>query len=170
MVSNMGLNLLDWTGRQLRADERGAIPEELAPILERLQISDEQGWMQLIGQFSRLFRLAAGRPQSLQREREQRGCLAGPRMVGRESVPVKSPNGLQAVAFRICRRLTCLQVLAREPRASGTRTASAQSTPSEFASNFSSKPKTRMPPNRSALVGAFLAAGHDSSSMTTGPD
>jgi hypothetical protein len=68
------LNLLDWTGRQLRADKRGAIPQDLAPILERLQIGGEAGWMQLMGQFSRMFRRAAGRPQSLQQEREQRGC------------------------------------------------------------------------------------------------
>ena len=68
------LNLLDWTGRQLRTDKRGAIPEELSPILERLQIGGELGWLQLMGQFSRLFRRAAGRPHSLQREREQRGC------------------------------------------------------------------------------------------------
>ena len=31
-------------------------------------------WLQLMGQFSRLFRRAAGRPQSRQREREERGC------------------------------------------------------------------------------------------------
>ena len=31
-------------------------------------------WLQLMGQFSRMFRRAAGRPQSLQREREARGC------------------------------------------------------------------------------------------------
>ncbi len=68
------LNLLDWTGRQLRADKRGAIPQELAPILDRLHIGGEEGWLQLMGRFSRLFRRAAGRPQSLQREREQRGC------------------------------------------------------------------------------------------------
>jgi len=67
------LNLLDWTGRQFRADKRGAIPHDLAPILERLHIGGE-GWMQLMGQFSRLFRRAAGTPQSMQREREQRGC------------------------------------------------------------------------------------------------
>ncbi len=67
------LNLLDWTGRQLRADKRGAIPPDLAPILERLHIGDE-GWMQLMARFSRLFRRAAGRPHSLQKEREQRGC------------------------------------------------------------------------------------------------
>jgi len=67
------LNLLDWTGRQLREDKRGAIPQDLAPILERLHIGGE-ACMQLMGQFRRLFRRAAGRPQSLQRESEQRGC------------------------------------------------------------------------------------------------
>jgi len=66
------LGLLDWTGRQLREDKRGAIPSDLAPILERLSISGE-GWMQLMGQFRRMFRRAAGRPHSMQREREQRG-------------------------------------------------------------------------------------------------
>jgi hypothetical protein len=68
------LELLDWTGRQLRADQRGAIPADLAPILERLHIGGEESWMQLMGRFSRLFRRAAGTPQSLHREREQRGC------------------------------------------------------------------------------------------------
>jgi hypothetical protein len=34
------LKLLDWTGRQLRADKSGLIPSDLAPILERLKISD----------------------------------------------------------------------------------------------------------------------------------
>ncbi len=29
------LSLLDWTGRQLREGKRGAIPQDLAPILER---------------------------------------------------------------------------------------------------------------------------------------
>jgi hypothetical protein len=67
------LKLLDWTGRQLRADKRGAIPPDLAPILERLHIGDE-GWMQLMARFSRLFRRAAGRPHSMQKEQEQHGC------------------------------------------------------------------------------------------------
>ena len=31
--------LLDWTGRQVRADKRGAIQSCLAPILECLQIN-----------------------------------------------------------------------------------------------------------------------------------
>jgi putative transposase len=30
--------LLDWTGRELRAEKRGAIPENLAPIMERLAL------------------------------------------------------------------------------------------------------------------------------------
>jgi putative transposase len=30
--------LLDWTGRELHRDKRGAIPENLAPILDRLGI------------------------------------------------------------------------------------------------------------------------------------
>ncbi len=68
------LDLLDWTGRQLRADKRGAIPAGLAPMLERLHIGGEEGWMELMARFSRLFRRAAGTPQSLQRERERRGC------------------------------------------------------------------------------------------------
>jgi hypothetical protein len=67
------LNLLDWTGRQIRADKRGAIPADLAPILERLRV-DSDGWLKLMGRFSRLFRRAAGRPQSMQIEREARGC------------------------------------------------------------------------------------------------
>jgi hypothetical protein len=30
--------LLDWTGRELRRDKRGAIPDDLAPILDRLGV------------------------------------------------------------------------------------------------------------------------------------
>jgi len=72
------LSLLDWTGRQFREGKRGAIPSDLAPILERLQIGGEPGWLELMGPFSRLFRRAAGcfdaGPQSLAREGAQRGC------------------------------------------------------------------------------------------------
>jgi hypothetical protein len=34
------VTLLDWTGRELRADKRGAIPDHLAPIMERLVSGD----------------------------------------------------------------------------------------------------------------------------------
>ena len=35
------LTLLEWTGRQLRAGKRGAIPGQIAPILERLGVIGE---------------------------------------------------------------------------------------------------------------------------------
>jgi hypothetical protein len=35
------LRLLDWTGRQLRRDKRGAIPSHVTPILHRLKITDD---------------------------------------------------------------------------------------------------------------------------------
>jgi hypothetical protein len=58
------LELLDWTGRQVRADKRGAIPLHLAPILERLGINGD-AWVDTIDQFGRLFRRAAGRVASM---------------------------------------------------------------------------------------------------------
>jgi len=65
------LRLVDWTGRQIRRDKKGAIPADVAPILDRLQISGES-WLELIGEFGRLFRRAAGRPESLKRHAEKR--------------------------------------------------------------------------------------------------
>ncbi len=66
------LELLDWTGRQLRSDKRGSIPSHLAPILERLGIG-AQGWCDLVSKFGRLFNRAAGNPVSLSREATRRG-------------------------------------------------------------------------------------------------
>ena len=66
------LELLDWTGRQVRQDKRGAIPSELSPILERLQI-DGDGWLKLVKGFRGMFRRAAGRPASLQRHADKWG-------------------------------------------------------------------------------------------------
>jgi hypothetical protein len=54
-------------GRQLRQDKRGAIPNELAPILDRLHVTGE-GWLRLVEHFSRLVRRAAGRPTFLSRD------------------------------------------------------------------------------------------------------
>ena len=67
------LQLLDWTGRQVRSDKRGAIPADLAPILERLQVSTNC-WVDLVSGFGRWFRRAVGRPPSMEEERERRGC------------------------------------------------------------------------------------------------
>ena len=66
------LALLDWTGRALHKRKRGAIPSELAPILVRLGI-DTNGWCDLVRNFGRLFRRAAGTPKSLAKESTRRG-------------------------------------------------------------------------------------------------
>ena len=44
------LELLDWTGRQVREGKRGAIPSSLAPILERLQL-DASKWVDAVESF-----------------------------------------------------------------------------------------------------------------------
>ena len=36
------LRLVDWTGRHLRDDKAGAIPADLAPVLERLELDVEK--------------------------------------------------------------------------------------------------------------------------------
>jgi hypothetical protein len=54
------LQLLDWAGREVREGKRGAIPEELAPILERLGI--ESGEVsETVREFPRRFPRFAGR-------------------------------------------------------------------------------------------------------------
>jgi hypothetical protein len=66
------LQLLDWTGRQLRRDKSGAIPARLAPILERLHVSAEH-WSDTVPQFGRWFHRAVGSAASLRRFAERRG-------------------------------------------------------------------------------------------------
>jgi hypothetical protein len=56
--------LLDWTGRELRADKRGSIPDHLAPIMDRLGLN-RSNWVETVRGFGRLFKQAAGRPSSL---------------------------------------------------------------------------------------------------------
>ena len=59
------LQLLDWTGRQLRTDKRGSIPKGLDPMLERLQCSAET-WLDLVKNFRKRFRVEIGLPAALQ--------------------------------------------------------------------------------------------------------
>jgi hypothetical protein len=61
------LELLDWTGRQLRLDKVGAIPEHLASILRRIGL-DATGWCDVVAKFGRIFKPAAGTPENLARE------------------------------------------------------------------------------------------------------
>jgi hypothetical protein len=58
------LQLLDWTGRQLRRDKAGVISDDLQPIMERLDCTVES-WLDLVGNFRRRFRMEAGRPEAL---------------------------------------------------------------------------------------------------------
>ena len=66
------LQLVDWTGRQFKADRAGAIPERLAPILSRIGL-DAPSWSELIRQFGTKFKRAVGSQSNLQREAKRRG-------------------------------------------------------------------------------------------------
>ena len=55
------LNLLDWAGREVRGDKRGAIPAHLAPILDRLGITRDE-FVETVKDFPRRFRRFAGSP------------------------------------------------------------------------------------------------------------
>ena len=57
--------LLDWTGPGLRADKRGAIPDYLAPIAERLGLN-RSNWVETVRGFARLFKQAAVPSSSLE--------------------------------------------------------------------------------------------------------
>jgi len=66
------LQLLDWTGRQVKGNQQGSIPRHLAPILDRLQtVSD--GWSEMVSNLGRWFGTAAGRMESLTAEADRRG-------------------------------------------------------------------------------------------------
>ena len=60
------LDLVDWTGRQLRKELTGRIPGDLEPILERLKI-DGDNWVGAVKTYGSMFYLAAGRVESLRR-------------------------------------------------------------------------------------------------------
>jgi hypothetical protein len=64
MTLDQYLQLLDWTGRQLRLDKPGRIPEQLSTILTRLDCSVES-WLDLVGNFRRRFATEAGRAETL---------------------------------------------------------------------------------------------------------
>ena len=58
------LALVDWTGRQVRQDKRGAIPADLKPILQRLSL-DPDLWVECVRKFGRWFHRAVGTSASL---------------------------------------------------------------------------------------------------------
>ena len=58
------LDLVDWTGRQIRDDKLGAIDDELPNILQRLEI-DEDDWLYMTQNFERRFKSLVGAMNSL---------------------------------------------------------------------------------------------------------
>jgi REP element-mobilizing transposase RayT len=51
--------LLDWTGRAIRDDKKVSIPEDLAPIMERLQLNPN-GWLKSVKHYDRHYFIAIG--------------------------------------------------------------------------------------------------------------
>ena len=78
MTTGEYLSLIDWTGRQVRADKPGAIPEHLAPILDRLAINQNR-WVRTVDSYGSLFHRVAGRVESITAAARQAGkrWLAG---------------------------------------------------------------------------------------------
>jgi hypothetical protein len=72
MSEEQYLSLLDWTGRQLRPDKRGAIPADLAPILQRLGLSASK-LPGVVSGFAKQFHSAVGRVDSLTQFASQLG-------------------------------------------------------------------------------------------------
>ena len=66
------LELVDWTGRQLRDDKRGAISAALPPILQRLGINPDS-WLSLTQQFESHFSTFAGRADDIRQACQSRG-------------------------------------------------------------------------------------------------
>ena len=46
--------LIDWTGRTIKHNKRGAIPANILPILERLQVNESE-WVNTVNHFGRRF-------------------------------------------------------------------------------------------------------------------
>ena len=63
MTSAEYLKLLDWTARE-HAGRRGKTPNYVAPLFERLEIS-ESTWLKLAQNFGRLFSVVAGHPHTV---------------------------------------------------------------------------------------------------------
>ena len=67
------LQLLDWTGRQLRRDGKlGAIPTKLKPVFDRVGMSAEI-WVDCVRRFGKWHASGVGKPSSLKRHSERTG-------------------------------------------------------------------------------------------------
>jgi len=69
------LELLEWTGRQVKAGKVGRLPADEPPILQQLGVKGE-GWLKLVASFHTKrggLRRAIGRPAALEAEAAKRG-------------------------------------------------------------------------------------------------
>jgi REP element-mobilizing transposase RayT len=66
------LELVDWTGRVIREDKRGAVPANMPPLLERLAI-DAQHWMYLSKHFESPFKHLVGTARTVRNACEELG-------------------------------------------------------------------------------------------------
>ena len=66
------LALLDWTARPMRTYKRGAMPDNLEPIMERMGVSAEL-WVECVMHFRKWFRSSVGRPKSMSTHTDSRG-------------------------------------------------------------------------------------------------
>ena len=66
------LELVDLTGRLIRAGKRGVIPEQLAPMLKRFDV-DIEHWQESVKTFGRMFYRVAGRTEQLTAHAEKIG-------------------------------------------------------------------------------------------------
>ena len=64
------IELIDWTGRAIREDKRGVIPEGAPPILSRLGLT-ASGWLKYVPDVEKRFTHAVGSRDSLKRLAEQ---------------------------------------------------------------------------------------------------
>ena len=73
------LELVDWTGRVLRENKKGAIPADLPPILERLQI-DPRYWLYMAQNFESRFKGFVGAAYNLKSACAQLGYRRTPNL------------------------------------------------------------------------------------------
>ena len=66
------LELVDWTGRAIRHDKIGSIPQHLDHLFERLKVQPV-GWLPIVTQFHGQVTRVAGNPSQLQQLAEHWG-------------------------------------------------------------------------------------------------
>ena len=72
MNTDQYIDLIDWTGRLIREDKKGAIPDHLSPILERLQV-DTDRWLTTVQHYGSLFHRVVGRLDAMTASAQKAG-------------------------------------------------------------------------------------------------